>query len=408
MLTPEEIDKLVETMQPLIDELNDFITMDIIKRLMARIRHGDPFKLSESDIWQIEVLRETNAHFRTVQQKIVTWTGKAEREIAAIFEDAGITAWNADRKIYEANGRTTLAINELPRMVQIMQDTMQRTFGTFHNLTRTTAHSSQQRFIRLLDEAHMKTITGATSYQEAVRQAVNELCTKQLVVTYGDAPNGQFVHHKDTIEVATLRAVRTGTAQACGNISLQGMIDNDYDIIQVSGHLGARYGDGGENPGNHFWWQAKLYSRTGKTPNIPNFAVCGYGSGEGLCGWNCRHSFGPGTLGFNPYEGFDSEENKKAYDLSQKQRALERRIRRDKADVVGRDTALKYCPEEEKEKYQADYDKSVALLKKHMKAYNDFCKANKLKKQYDRLEHAKYTRLMRNSKPANGGQGAQT
>jgi len=234
-----------------------------------------------------------------------------------------------------------------------------------------------------------------------VRHAVKELCTTQLVVTYGDAPGGQYVRHRDTIEVATLKAVRTGTAQACGNISLQGMIDNDHDIIQVSGHLGARYGDGGHNPGNHFWWQAKLYSRTGKTPGLPNFDVCGYGSGEGLCGWGCRHSFGPGTLGFNPYECFDSEENKKAYDLSQKQRALERRIRRDKADVTGRDTALRNCPESEKDKYQADYDKSVAKLKKHMKAYNDFCKANNLKKQYDRLENARYTRLMRNSKPPN-------
>ena len=400
MLTPEEIDALIEPMQPLIDDLNTFILKDIVHRLVARMRHGDPFKLSQSDIWQIEVLREANAHYVAVQKKLATWTGKADREIAAIFEDAGITAWDADRAIYDSQGKKTLPINELPRMVQIMQDTMQRTYGTFHNLTRTTAHSSQQRFIRILDEAHMKTITGATSYQEAVRQAVNELCTKQLVITYGDAPNGSLVYHKDTIEVATLRAVRTGTAQACGNISLQGMIDNDHDVIQVSGHMGARYGDGGHNPGNHFWWQAKQYSRTGKTPGLPNFDVCGYGTGEGLCGWNCRHSFGPGVLGVNPYEKFNSDENQKAYDLSQKQRAMERKIRRDKENVVGRDEALRTAPASEREKYQADYDRAVGLLKKHMKAYNDFCKTNNLKKQYDRLENAKYTRLMRTRTPS--------
>jgi len=395
VLTPEEIDALIEPMQPLIDDLNPFILKDIVSRLMARLKHEDPFKLSQSDIWQIEVLKDANAHYEAVKNKLAKWTGKADREIAAIFEDAGITAWDADRAIYEAQGAKTLPINKLPRMVQIMQDTMQRTYGTFHNLTRTTAHSSQQRFIRLLDEAHMKVVTGATSYQEAVRQAVDKLCTTQLTITYGDAPSGQYVYHKDTIEVATLRAVRTGTAQACGNISLQGMIDNEHDVIQVSGHMGARYGDGGHNPGNHFWWQAKQYSRTGKTKELPNFDVCGYGSGEGLCGWNCRHSFGPGILGHNPYEKFDTEENQKAYDLSQKQRAMERKIRRDKENVVGRDTALRNCPASEREKYQADYDRAVSLLRKHMKAYNDFCKANNLKKQYDRLENAKYTRLMR-------------
>lgn len=395
MLTPQEIDSLIETMQPHIDNLNDFLTRDIIKRLMARIKHGDPFKLSQSDVWQIEVLKDANAHFETVQAEMARWTKKAKHEIMEIFEDAGITAWEADRKIYDAQGKKTLPINQLPRMIQIMQDTMQRTNGTLHNFTRTTAHSSQQRFIRVLDEAHMKTVTGATSYQEAVRQAVDQLCTTQLHITYGDAPGGQNVYHTDTIEVAVLRAVRTGTAQACGNISLQGMIDNEYDIIQVSAHLGARYGDGGPNAGSHYWWQGKLYSRTGKTAGLPHFDVCGYGSGEGLCGWNCRHSFGPGTLGFNPYEKFNAEENKRAYDLSQRQRALERRIRKDKAELVGRTTALNNCPESEKDKYQTDHDRVVSRLKKHMDDYNTFCNANDLKKQYDRLENARYTRLMR-------------
>lgn len=398
MLTPEEIDSLIETMQPFIDDLNDFITNDIIKRLMVRIKNGDKFRLSQSDIWQIELLRETNAHFEVVQNKLSVWTGKADAEIAAIFEDAGITAWEADRKIYEAAGKKTLAITELPRMIQIMQDTMQRTYGTFHNFTRTTAHASQQRFIQLLDEAHMKTITGATSYQQAVHDAVDKLCTTQLEVTYGDAPGGQFVYHKDTIEVATLRAVRTGTAQACGNISMQGMIDNDYDVIQVSGHLGARYGDGGHNASNHFWWQAKQYTRTGRTPGLPDFSVCGYGTGEGLCGWNCRHSFGPGVLGFNPFTTYDSASNKKAYDLSQKQRRLERTVRRDKANVAGRATALDNCPPDIRDLYQNDYDKAVSRLKKHMKKYKDFCQQNNLKPQYDRLENIQYSRLMRQGK----------
>ena len=108
MLTPEEIDALIEPMQPLIDDLNTFILKDIVHRLMARLRHGDPFKLSQSDIWQIELLREANAHYEAVQAKLAKWTGKADREIAYIFEDAGITAWNADRAIYEKAGKKTL------------------------------------------------------------------------------------------------------------------------------------------------------------------------------------------------------------------------------------------------------------------------------------------------------------
>ena len=87
MLTPEEIDKLIETMQPYIDQLNIFITNDIIKRLMARLKQG-VFQLSASDIWEIQVLEDANAHYDAVQAEIRRWTGRAEKEIAQIFEDA--------------------------------------------------------------------------------------------------------------------------------------------------------------------------------------------------------------------------------------------------------------------------------------------------------------------------------
>ena len=90
MLTPEEIDALIEPMQPLIDDLNTFILKDIVSRLMARLKHEDPFKLSQSDIWQLEVLKDANAHYEAVKNKLAKWTGKADREIAAIFEDAGM------------------------------------------------------------------------------------------------------------------------------------------------------------------------------------------------------------------------------------------------------------------------------------------------------------------------------
>ena len=65
--------------------------------------------------------------------------------------------------------------------------------------------------------------------------------------------------------------------------------------LQEEDYRGARFGDGGLIPGNHFWWQGKFYSRTGRTPDLPLFVEStGYGTGECLCGWNCRHSFGPG------------------------------------------------------------------------------------------------------------------
>ena len=67
--------------------------------------------------------------------------------------------------------------------------------------------------------------------------------------------------------------------------------------------------------------------RTG--PQVILLKVTGYGTGAGLCGWNCRHSFGPYYKGIstNNTEQFDDEKNKRRYDLEQKQRAAERNLR---------------------------------------------------------------------------------
>lgn len=200
--------------------------------------------------------------------------------------------------------------------------------------------------------------------------------------------------HVDTIETAVLRAVRTGVAQASGNMSLQGMIEREWDLIRVSAHLGARYGDGGENPGNHFWWQGKIYSRTGKNPQYPSFVeATGYGTGEGLCGWNCRHSFGPGDPEHNPYEDFDSEENKRVYDLSQKQRNAEARIRASKLKILGLREAINAADDEQvKATLQDEYNKEAALLHRRNTEYNAFCTNNGLKKLSDRITVAKWNR----------------
>ena len=239
----------------------------------------------------------------------------------------------------------------------------------------------------MLDDAHFKVMTGAQSYTAAVKDAVNEIVENQTKVHY---PSG----HTDTIETAILRAVRTGVGQASGNMAMQGMIERDWDLIRTSAHIGARYGDGGENPSNHFWWQGKLFSRTGKTPGYLLFEeATGYGTGEGLCGWNCRHSFGPGDPNHNPYADFDAEENKKVYDLSQKQRSAEARIRAVKLKVLGLREAIDGATDEAaKATLQDEYNKAALKLQKYNKAYTDFCESNNLMKLNDRISVAKWTR----------------
>ena len=375
MLTPEELLAIVETMHPLIDELNIWITADLIKRLMARLERGEAF-FTATDDWQVQVYQEAGGHLEALQRELVRWIKLADKEIKSIFEDAGIKALARDNAFYAARGLEGFPITQSEGILRLLEDSYRRTAGTVENFTRTTATASQQRFIKLLDKAHFLVNSGVASYTRAVEDTVKELASEQTKVHY---PSG----HVDTIETAVLRAVRTGVGQASGNMAIEGMIERDWDIILVSAHLGARYGDGGENPGNHFWWQGKFYSRTGRTPGLPDFVKCtGYGTGEGLCGWNCRHNLGPGDLEFNPYKTYDSEENKQAYDLSQKQRSMEARIRRTKAKMAG----LREAGMDE------EYNKAARLLERQNGAYREFCWENGLKPLMERIQTAQWTR----------------
>lgn len=386
MLTPQQILEIIDTLYPQIDELNTWIMADIIKRLMARLGRGKLY-MTATDDWQLQVYQSAGGHLDAVQQEIKHWTKATDAEVKRIFEDAGIKALAYDSNFYIEHGLAGIELAQSESMIRLLEDTYQRTAGTIHNFTRTTAEASQQQLIKVLDAAHFKVNSGAASYTQAVEEAVSSIVDTQTKVFY---PSG----HVDTIETAVLRAVRTGVAQAAGNMAVQGMEERDWDVVLVSAHIGARFGDGGKNPSNHFWWQGKHYSRTGRTPDLPLFVEStGYGTGEGLCGWNCRHSFGPGDIRHNPFAQFDAEENKRVYDLSQRQRTMESRIRRTKAKLVGLRTAIDAAQDAETKAVLEDkYATTARLLERQNIGYNQFCEDNSLKRLGERIQIAQWTR----------------
>ena len=305
------------------------------------------------------------------------------------FEDAGITAMEYDDKVYKAAGLSPVPLEQSPTMIRLMERNMLATMGEWKNFTRTTASAAQRLYIEQCDLAYNHVMTGAVGYTQAIKEAVNNVVSDGVTVTY---PSGR----KDTIETAVARSVRTGVAQATGDISLKRMEEMDWDLVLVSAHIGARTGDGGQNPGNHSWWQGKIYSRSGKSKKFPPFSLTGYGTASGLSGVNCRHSFGASDGEFNPYAELsaqDKADKGKQYEKEQRQRTYERRIRKTKREVLGLQAGVDNAPNEKaKFALQQDLDRKSYLLQKQNAAYKDYCKRNGLRELQDRLMIAKWNR----------------
>lgn len=387
MLDPHYLQQIADGAENIASQLHEYIIRQIVDRMMIRIGRGDDYLLTSSDAWRIQVLQDSGYLLQDITEELAKYTKRQEKEIKAAMEEAGVKALEYDDKTYRAAGLSPMPLTQSPALIRLMERNYNATLGEWRNMTRSTAEAAQRLFLNECDFAYNKVMSGATSYSQAVREAVETVASGGVYVDY---PSG----HRDTIEVATARAVRTGIAQAAGDISIKRMEEMDWDTILVSAHIGARTGDGGQNPGNHLWWQGQFYSRTGRDKRFPNFYErTGYGTGVGLSGYNCRHSFGSGDGVNNPYADIQTADNVRVEKLEQRQRALERRVRKTKREVMGLQEAVEKCQDEAARfELQQTLDRKSYLLSKQNRAYSEFCKENDLHPLNERLQIAKWSR----------------
>lgn len=170
----------------------------------------------------------------------------------------------------------------------------------------------------------------------------------------------------------------------------------DVNLVETSSHMGARP--------SHAEWQGKVFWRKYPEGNYENFyQATGYGTATGLGGYNCRHQFYAffGEDDEETYEHIDETVNKQAYEMEQKQRSLERKLRkwdREKKilEAGGQDTTeAKKWKRYYQEQLKNLIDSSDGFLKRNYsaeKAYNaNVAKTGKTEKYSDSLEKARAT-----------------
>ena len=433
MLTPDFLLRIVDAAEEAADKLNTYLVQRVSKRILTLFDKEKEVELIPASISDVRKMREAGMLTDEVQRTLKEHMLELQEEIDRAFEAAAneierdndrftekiLRAENIDVGALKPHTGRYKPIKELSltkKEITLLKRAYEKTNGTLYNLTGTTADSCQKEYIRACDEAYWK-VTHGVSIHTAVADAIDQCAQYGAVVTY---PSG----HKDKIEVAVARAVRTGANQAAGDISLTRCAELGVSQVIVSSHLGARYTDKDE-PANHMSWQGKVYDIDWHNDALRKYSVTpqddrdnagkfgflekirylfspkknrsagdfvkmtGYGTGAGLCGWNCRHSFGPYYKGIstNNTEQFADDKNKRRYDLEQKQRAAERNLR----ELRRRMNAFKYAAaeakgDEVKQELKVRYQNMRKEYLKKMDAYDEFCDKNKLKNRKERLK----------------------
>lgn len=358
----------------LYQQLEDDILSAVIRRIL---KMG---YVSEASKHQLEVLQAAGLLYDDIVQLIADRTDACTAQVKALFEDAGVQTVEIDNSLHEAAGALPIDIRQDSSTRQVLEAGYKKTLGTMQNLVSTTATQTQTAFIQTCDRIYMQVSSGAFSYQEAIMNALRALADTGATVSY---PTG----HTDRMDVAVRRCVLTGASQTAAAVSLRQAEDAGCYLMEITAHSGARP--------DHAKWQGQLVTITGKNAGkiidglrVFTLSEIGYGSGEGFKGWNCRHNWHAYYPGFST-PNYTPEELKKLdepcisyngklyteYEVSQMQRAQERRVRAWKRRCITAQEGVNSATDEAtRATAQAEYSKSAVHLKANEEKLKDFCK----------------------------------
>ena len=379
MLTPYYYESCVDDILNLYAQLEDDIISDVIRRMM---KTGF---VTESAKHQAEMLQNAGLLYDDILSEIAKRTDATSQHVKALFEDAGVRTVNFDNQIYRAVGRVPVDIRQSPAMRQTLEAGYRKTLGNMQNLTLTTANMGQTAYYNACNQAYMQVVSGAFSYQEAIKKAVQKTAQDGAFVLY---PSG----HRDRVDVAVRRSVLTGVGQTCREIGLMNAEENDCDLMELSAHFGARP--------THAEWQGQIVSLSGRKGYLSLDSI-GYGTGDGFGGWNCRHDWFPYFEGYSRRNYTDSYlknlneknieyngEKYSQYEISQIQRKYEREIRSAKREKVAFDTAVKGTSDPElKSVMKSGSDYANQQIKEKQTKMRDFIQQTGNKRDYFREQN---------------------
>lgn len=350
MLTERYLASLSDELVELYSVLEYEIKRDMVKRL-AKLQ-----KITDATKWSAQIFNEVGGLRSNIDKYVKQYDSKAQSMIKKLFYEAlekneasDLKYISSAKRKLNANQQQVLnaklkALEQAESVVNPKDAVIDKLYARFYKqyqyddvfrsikrMTMTIADTSQEEFIRECNNAYMKVTSGGSSYQQALKQGVDQLATAPVKTVFY-SQSGSL--REFSIEAALRMNILTGVNQVASQQTLDNAEEIGVDKYEVSAHIGARWSKYAQNAwSNHSEWQGKIYTREQLE------TVCGLGYADGLCGINCRHSFYPyipGTPRLYTKEALEKMNDKTVelygkkvsqYEAEQELRKTERAIR---------------------------------------------------------------------------------
>lgn len=379
MLPPEYLKNCTVDIMAMYEKLNERITQDIARRI---IKTGGVTATAD---WQLKMVQESGKLMEDIISDVASITGKSDKEIESLFNEAGIASVMYDAEpLLKAGMSVETGLS--PSMMNVLEANLRKTKGQMQNLSMTTASVGQQDFVNAMNQAIMMVESGAFDYQTAIRRTLDSIGKRGAMVAYD---TGTYV----SLEAAARMNILTSLNQTAAQITIMNGERLDCEYYETSAHSGARP--------THQEWQGQVFRIEGADGDHENFyEATGYGEVDGLCGVNCRHSFYPFFPGISErayskekleeYANHSVEYNGVEYadyEASQIQRRYERGIRESKRKIAGYEAAIEVADAEELVyELEEAMDKAKQTLRERRKRLTDFCRQTGFEKDYIRMK----------------------
>lgn len=250
--TPAILDAIPEELAELFRGLEDTLLDEICSRLALKDQ------LNEVTVQAIRALRSHGIDTNEIEKAIRKTSGISEKKLKELFGDVISRNQKYYTSVIDMAGLTQPDTLVNAATIEAIRT---QTLDEFHNITASmgflvdkgrTMLPPARAYQWALDSAVMQIQSGAISYNQAIKSAVQQLAGGLKVVNYESG-------HIDNIDVAVRRAVMTGVNQICQQYSIQSMEYLGTNFVEISAHSGARDIDGPNGWEAHTKWQGKVF-----------------------------------------------------------------------------------------------------------------------------------------------------